>query len=251
MNAIFLPLLLVVCAAAASAQGLLQLRGQVTDPSKASIPGAMVSISGADGVAKASSTDEQGRYSVANLTPGKYLLQVSSAGFESFSRRVELTGDRPINFDVALKLAAEAQQVTVADTSEVALDPSDPSRNVGALVLKGEDLQMLSDNPEDLAICKHWPARLPDRMADRSSLMDSPADVFRRRNRFARCASTPIRFPRSTTNPDSDASRSSRSRERTSTAVRRSSTFPTRSSIRETPSRRSDLRISSASSEAT
>jgi hypothetical protein len=146
--------LLILCltiSAPLAAQGLLQLRGQVTDPSKAVIPGATVSLSGANEVVRSSGTDAEGRYVLPNLSPGKYVLRVSSVGFAPFERRVELSGDRPINFDVALKLAVETQQVTVADTSEVALDPSDPSRNVGALILKGQDLQMLSDNPEDLA----------------------------------------------------------------------------------------------------
>jgi hypothetical protein len=151
MIRISFPLLLLTLWLPAEAQSLLQLRGQVTDPSKAAIPGATVSLSGANEFLRSGGTDEQGRYSLTNIAPGRYVLRVSSTGFATFERRVELTGDRPINFDVALKLAVETQQVTVSDTSEVALDPSDPSRNVGALILKGEDLQMLSDNPEDLA----------------------------------------------------------------------------------------------------
>lgn len=144
-------LLSAVCLLPASAQSTLQIRGQVTDPSKAVIPGAIVSLSGANDFLRSVSTDEQGRYVLANLAPGKYIFRVSSAGFAPLERRIDISGDRPITLDVALKLAVETQQVTVADTSEVELDPSDPSRNVGALILKGDDLQMLSDNPEDLA----------------------------------------------------------------------------------------------------
>jgi hypothetical protein len=141
----------LVCLLPASAQSTLQIRGQVTDPSKAVIPGATVSLSGANDFLRSASTDEQGRYTLTNLAPGKYVFRVSSTGFAPLERRIDISGDRPITLDVALKLAVETQQVTVADTSEVELDPSDPSRNVGALILKGDDLQMLSDNPEDLA----------------------------------------------------------------------------------------------------
>jgi hypothetical protein len=141
----------IICIFPVFAQSTLQLRGQITDPSKAVIPGATVSLSGANNFLRSAGTDAEGRYVLPSLAPGKYVFRVSSTGFATLERRVDISGDRPITLDVALKLAVETQQVTVADTSEVALDPSDPSRNVGALILKGDDLQMLSDNPEDLA----------------------------------------------------------------------------------------------------
>ncbi len=151
MNKLIALILTLLASLPASAQALLQLRGQVTDPSKAAIPGATATLSGPNGFSRTTGTDEQGRYALPNLSAGRYVLKVESAGFAAFERRVELVGERPITFDIALKLAVETQQITVADTSEITLDPSDPTRNVGALVLKAEDLQMLSDNPEDLA----------------------------------------------------------------------------------------------------
>src|ERR1039458_1947128 len=44
-------------------------------------------------------------------------------------------------------VVAERQEVTVSDTAHVDVDPS---ANVGALVLKGTDLDSLSDDPDDL-----------------------------------------------------------------------------------------------------
>lgn len=151
MNRIVLSLLaLTLAAAEASAQTALQLRGTVTDPSGASIPGAAMTLTGPNNTTKKGEADAQGRYALTGLTPGKFTLRVSSTGFAPFERIVNIGGDKPINFDITLKLAIETQQITVSDTSEINLDPSDPTRNVGALVLKGEDLEALSDNPDDL-----------------------------------------------------------------------------------------------------
>ena len=49
--------------------------------------------------------------------------------------------------DVPLTIATEKQEVTVADTQQIAIDPD---KNAGALILKGEDLDILPDDPCDL-----------------------------------------------------------------------------------------------------
>ncbi len=133
------------------AQTLLQLRGRVTDPSKAAIPAADVTLTGDNSFSRTAQTDEQGLYILTGIAPGKYVLRVESAGFATIEQKLSLGGNRPVTLDVALTLATERQQITVTDRSEIALDASDPTKNAGALVLTTEDLQMLSDNPEDLA----------------------------------------------------------------------------------------------------
>lgn len=132
------------------AQNALQLRGLVTDPSGAAIPGAAVTLTGTDNFTKSIQAGADGSYALTGLRSGKFTLRATSTGFANFERIVNIGGDRPINFDITLKLAIETQQITVSDTAEINLDPSDPTKNVGALVLKTEDLQALSDNPDDL-----------------------------------------------------------------------------------------------------
>ena len=51
--------------------------------------------------------------------------------------------------NVQMRVQLETQQVTVQETVQNAVS-TDPSNNVGALVLKGEDLEALSDDPDDL-----------------------------------------------------------------------------------------------------
>jgi len=146
MRKLLLSLLSVSIAPYALAQTIV-LRGAVTDPTGAAIPGAVVTIGAAGTPAKTASADELGRYSIPGLQAGKYTFRVTSTGFANFERIVNLGGSAPIQFDVKMLLASEKQEITVTDTIQVDLDPS---RNVGALVLKAEDLAMLSDNPEDL-----------------------------------------------------------------------------------------------------
>src|SRR5207245_4330480 len=47
------------------------------------------------------------------------------------------------------KVATTAQQVTIQDNPGPSVT-ADPSNNASALVIQGEDLQALSDDPEDL-----------------------------------------------------------------------------------------------------
>jgi hypothetical protein len=140
----------VMAAIAAQAQNLT-MRGVITDPAGAAIPGAMVTLTGPDNFIKAAQADAEGRYALSGLRTGQFVLRATSTGFSVFERQVELAGDRAITFNIAMRIAVETQQVTVSESSTVAVDASDPSKNAGALVLKGEDLQMLSDNPDDLA----------------------------------------------------------------------------------------------------
>ena len=61
--------------------------------------------------------------------------------------QIELTAARATTADAKLTIAAEKQEVTVAETTHLELDPS---KNAGQLVLSGQDLDMLSDDPDDL-----------------------------------------------------------------------------------------------------
>ena len=60
---------------------------------------------------------------------------------------LDLAAGRANTLDVPLSVEVEKQVVTVADTQQIAIDPD---KNVGALVLKGEDLDILPDDPDDL-----------------------------------------------------------------------------------------------------
>src|SRR5689334_16460331 len=69
----------LVPAGAQSASG--SIRGQVTDPAGANIPGAAVSANNVHGVSRSATADLRGQYLLSNLPAGPYTVRVSSRGF--------------------------------------------------------------------------------------------------------------------------------------------------------------------------
>ncbi len=125
------------------------LRGQVTDPSGAVILGATVTVTGTQGVVEVADTNEQGRYVINGLPAGTYTVRVSSKGFALYENTgVNITDGRAQTLDIHLVVSMEKQEVTVTETPKIDVSPTN---NAGALVLKGKDLEALSDNPDDLA----------------------------------------------------------------------------------------------------
>lgn len=125
------------------------LRGQVTDPSAAVVPNTTIQVTGG-GVTKSAKTDGQGRYAIPGLVPGAYAVTATAKGFVTFSQQnVNVAAGQATPLDIALQIQTEAQQVNVNESTagQVSVDPSS---NVGALVLKNEDLESLPDDPDDL-----------------------------------------------------------------------------------------------------
>ncbi len=125
----------------------LNLHGTVSDPSGASVPGAIVQLRGPGGEQR-TTTDAAGKYAFVSLRPGKYGIRFAAKGFSVYERQsVDIS--RPIVLDAQLSIEAEKQVVNVADeTNNVSTDPAE---NGGALVLKEKELAALSDDPDELS----------------------------------------------------------------------------------------------------
>jgi hypothetical protein len=126
------------------------LRGQVLDELGGAIVGATVTAIDAKGTEKTVVTNNSGIYAITGLAPGKYTLRVVNSGFALYENAaVEVASGKAQQLDVILKVAIEEQKVTVAaDNRELS---TEPENNGGAVVLKGEDLDALPDDPDDLA----------------------------------------------------------------------------------------------------
>src|SRR5689334_13911614 len=151
VTATILCLLLFCAAGIASAQERPgSLRGQVLDELGGAIVGATVTAVDAKGTEKTVTTNDNGVYTITGLAPGKYTLRVVNTGFALYENaEVEVTSGKVQQHDVILKIQIEEQKVTVAaDNRELS---TDPENNAGAVVLKGEDLDSLPDDPDDLA----------------------------------------------------------------------------------------------------
>ena len=130
------------------AQTTGSVHGQVADPSGAAIPNATVTVSGPGNTVKVATTDNTGNYTIVGLPPGQYSVRAFATGFTLFEKTgVDLASGRASTLDIPLSIATEKQEVTVADTQQITIDPD---KNAGALVLKGEDLDILPDDPDDL-----------------------------------------------------------------------------------------------------
>ena len=114
------------------------------------MPTASVQVIAADGKVRNVRTDLQGRYRIPGLADGDYRVVVAIPGFARYENAgLHIANARPQTLDVHLQIQQEKQNVTVTDTGiQLGVDPS---QSVAQIVLRGDDLDALSDNAEDLA----------------------------------------------------------------------------------------------------
>src|SRR5215468_5098631 len=127
------------------------LRGQVTDESGAVVPGAKIAISGPGKLSKTTTSGNDGSYSFAGLPFGSYTVHASAPSLAlRQAGKVELDSSTQ-TLNLLLKVSAEKQEVTVEDSAGPAVS-TDAASNASAVVLRGSDLDALSDNPDDLLV---------------------------------------------------------------------------------------------------
>jgi hypothetical protein len=142
---------LAFCATWCYAQGSpATVSGQVTDPSTAVVRHGKVTLTEANGAARTAITDDYGRYHIDGLPTGTYVLQIENPGFSTFrSPAFKLGAGQGQHMDVRLEIQQATQKITVSgEAAQIGLDPAE---SAGNLVLRGSDLDALSDDPEDLA----------------------------------------------------------------------------------------------------
>ncbi|MDQ2732448.1 MAG: carboxypeptidase-like regulatory domain-containing protein, partial [Armatimonadota bacterium] len=113
---LFLCALYWVAGANAQVETTSALRGIVTDPAHAVMPGASVLIKDVNtGETRTAETDTRGAYSFPSLSPGTYTVTVTKSGFKTAvitGRALEV--GQPGEVDVVLQLDSTAQSVTVS-----------------------------------------------------------------------------------------------------------------------------------------
>ncbi len=126
------------------------IRGTITDPTGAVIPNADVQVTTPGGhVAAEVSSDGAGGYRAGRLAAGTYIVKASAHGFAaSAPKAVTVTAGQSRQFDLSLQIEVEKQQVQV-DSESTTVDTS-PDDNANAIVIKGKDLDALSDDPDEL-----------------------------------------------------------------------------------------------------
>ncbi|HEY1502200.1 MAG TPA: carboxypeptidase regulatory-like domain-containing protein [Acidobacteriaceae bacterium] len=126
------------------------IRGQVADPSGAVIPNAnVVVLDSAGKTAGKATSDNGGVYAVHGLAPGTYSVWVTAQGFAAFRvPSIVVAAGQMKNVNPALTIQVEQQEVQVQAENTTISTAADA--NASAIVIKGEDLNALSDDPDEL-----------------------------------------------------------------------------------------------------
>lgn len=125
------------------------LHGLVTDPSGASVANATVLLTTPSGDSVQASTNKDGIYDFKALVPGIYSLKVVATGFTVFTKdKFEINAEKTLTVNALLSIEEQEQKIVVTDSStQVDINPAN---NAGAIVIKGKDLEALSDDPDEL-----------------------------------------------------------------------------------------------------
>jgi outer membrane receptor protein involved in Fe transport len=120
-------LALVAVNAMAQSSTTGSIDGTVTDPQGAGVPNATVTASGPNLISPQKvTTNEQGRYTILALPPGRYTVTVSeAAGFdEAKKENVEVNLSKTTTADIGVQIKGASASVTITDTSGAAVDVS-------------------------------------------------------------------------------------------------------------------------------
>ena len=90
------------------------LKGKITDPSGAFVPGAQVTIrSQATQAVRTVAADSSGAFSAEGLEPGTYTIAVEVPGFDRSEQTVSIPATGDVNIAVSLKISVEETSVEV------------------------------------------------------------------------------------------------------------------------------------------
>ncbi|MGH9516653.1 MAG: carboxypeptidase regulatory-like domain-containing protein [Terriglobales bacterium] len=149
MRNLLLICLLAVAIVPAVAQAPATLSGKVVDQTGAVIPQATVTVTASGGKQNTATTDQGGGFEIPVLTPGIYSVTAAAKGFAPFSKPgVELVAGQKETVNLALQVQVQEEKVNV-EAEGTQLDVGAES-NASSMVIKGKDLEALSDDPDEL-----------------------------------------------------------------------------------------------------
>ncbi len=121
----------------------------MTDQTGAVIPQATVVVTGSDGKPTTATTNQEGAFAVHGLAPGFYSVAAHAKGFAPY-RKDGLTLDAGQNQKLDLSLEIQTQEEKVNVEAEGTQLDVGASSNASSVVIKGKDLEALSDDPDEL-----------------------------------------------------------------------------------------------------
>ena len=128
------------------------VRGMVTDPDDAVIPGATVTLAPASGKGKGlvAQSQSDGTFTLRGVPAGAYSMTVTMQGFATFVKMdVRVGVGQALTQNVKMAIQQQTQEVQVtAQSAQVSVDSDS---NASSTVIKGKDLDALSDDPDELS----------------------------------------------------------------------------------------------------
>ena len=146
-------LLITLCLAskAAAQTHLGSIRGTITDPSGSAVVGAPLTLMHEEtGLTRTASTGSAGAFSVSQLAPGAYRMEVELAGYKTFVNRTTLQVNQYLRLDVALEIGEVTEEVFVTapdvpiEQDSVELSTIVDNRQITSLPLDGRNFLELS-----------------------------------------------------------------------------------------------------------
>lgn len=112
--------ILIICLTALTAIATpsdsgVKLSGVVTDQEGAVVKGAVIHVSSADGQSWAGTTGADGRYQVAGIRPGTYLIEVEAAGFSRRAQQITVSTSAA-SADVVLSVAGVNDEIVITSS---------------------------------------------------------------------------------------------------------------------------------------
>jgi Carboxypeptidase regulatory-like domain/TonB dependent receptor len=125
------------------------IRGQVADATGAVIPNASVVATTSSGqLAGKATSNGVGQYAIRGLAPGTYSITATASGFSVFAKpSIGVAAGQTQTVNATLQIEVQ-QQVEVE--SEPNTVNTNPENNANAVVIQGQDLNALSDDPDEL-----------------------------------------------------------------------------------------------------
>src|SRR5438874_10073189 len=151
LKPVFTLLSIFFCAASLAQVPNGTLTGKVADQTGAVIPGATVTVTSAAGKEASATTGPEGGFHIDSLALGTYNVVANATGFAPLTQPgIVVSADHPINLNLTLQIQTQEEKVHVEGAEgRPELDVS-ASSNASSLIIKGKDLEALSDDPDEL-----------------------------------------------------------------------------------------------------
>ena len=130
------------------AQSVAAVRGQVVDDTGAVISGARVALVSADGKKRTTTANASGEFTIPNVSPGTYMLNVEFKGFESYAEEnLQIPAASPLKITLTVA-SIKAETTVTADSTGINVEPD---QNMSAIVLDEKMIQdLLPDNEDEM-----------------------------------------------------------------------------------------------------